>query len=71
MSGVSLASDETMMMGTRPVSRLALLNGGSRAATALDQIGVGEGGAIALPIRNDPGYFEILQADAHLGGKSP
>jgi long-chain acyl-CoA synthetase len=68
---MSAASDKTIMMGTRPMSRQALLNDGRRAATALDRIGVGEGDAIAIPIRSDPGYFEILPADAHLGGKSP
>ena len=30
-------------------------------------IDVAEGDAIALLIRNDPGYFEIIQAAAHLG----
>jgi long-chain acyl-CoA synthetase len=59
--------DKTVMIGTYRVTRQALLDQGSRAATALDQIGVGEGDAIALLIRNDPCYFEILQAAAYLG----
>jgi long-chain acyl-CoA synthetase len=71
MSGVSAASDKTIMMGARPVSRQALMNDGCRAATAPNRIGVREGDAIALLNRNHPRYFEILQADAHLGGKSP
>jgi long-chain acyl-CoA synthetase len=55
------------MLGTRAVSRETLLDNGSRAATALDRLGVREGDAIALLIRNDPCYFEIIQAAAHLG----
>src|SRR5258708_34272586 len=67
MSGVSAVSGKTVMLGTHSVSRQTLLERGSRAATALDQIGVAEGDAIALLIRNDPCYFEIIQAAAHLG----
>lgn len=67
MSGVSAVSDKTVILGTRSVPRQTLLDNGSRAATALEQIGVHEGDAIALLIRNDPGYFEIIQAAAHLG----
>jgi len=58
MSGVSAASDNAIMKDTRPVPRQALLNDGRRAA-------------IALLIRSDPSYFEILQVDTHPGGKSP
>jgi len=58
MSGVRAASDKTIMMGTRSLSRQALMNDGRRAA-------------IALLIRSDPSYFEILQVDTHPGGKSP
>jgi len=67
MPGVSAVSGKTVMLGTHSVSRQALLDRGSRAAAALDQIGVHEGDAIALLIRNDPCYFEIIQAAAHLG----
>src|SRR5258707_3495349 len=67
MSGVSAVPDKTGILGTRPVSRQTLLEQSSRAAAALDQIGVREGDAIALLIRNDPCYFEIIQAAAHLG----
>jgi long-chain acyl-CoA synthetase len=56
-----------IMIGAHPISRDVLLDQGARAATALDQIGVAEGDAIALLIRNDPCYFEIIQAAAHLG----
>jgi len=55
---VRAASDKTIMMGTRSLSRQALMNDGRRAA-------------IALLIRSDPSYFEILQVDTHPGGKSP
>ena len=58
MSGVSAASDKTIMTGSRSVSRQALLNDGRRAA-------------IAFLIRSDPSYFEILQVDTYPGGKSP
>jgi len=64
MSGVSAVPDKTVMLGTRSVSRQTLLEQSSRAAAALDQIGIREGDAIALLIRNDPCYFEILQAAA-------
>jgi long-chain acyl-CoA synthetase len=67
MSGVSAVPDKTVMLGTRSVSRQTLLEQSSRAAAALDQIGIREGDAIALLIRNDPCYFEILQAAAFLG----
>src|SRR5229473_3497014 len=67
MSGVSAVSGKTVMLGTHSVSRQTLLDQSSRAAAALDQIGVAEGDAIALLIRNDPCYFEIIQAAAHLG----
>ncbi|MGZ5873410.1 MAG: hypothetical protein ACXWKP_15015 [Bradyrhizobium sp.] len=55
---MSAASDNTIMKGTRSWSRQALLNDGRRAA-------------IALLIRSDTGYFEILQVDTHQGEKSP
>jgi long-chain acyl-CoA synthetase len=71
MSGVSAASDQTIMMGTRSVSRQALMNDGRRAYTAPDRIGVREGDAIALLNRNDSCRFDILQANAHMGGNSP
>ena len=67
MSGVSAVPGKTIMIEAHQVSRDALLDQGARAATALDQIGVAEGDAIALLIRNDPCYFEIIQAAAHLG----
>src|ERR1700689_3948378 len=67
MSGVSAVSRKTVMIEGRRVSRDVLLDHGARAATALDQIGVAEGDAIALLIRNDPCYFEIIQAAALLG----
>jgi len=58
---------KTIMIGAHRISRDVLLDQGARAATALDQIGVAEGDAIALLIRNDSCYFEIIQAAAHLG----
>jgi long-chain acyl-CoA synthetase len=67
MSGVSAVPGKTIMIGAYRVSRDLLLDQSARAATALDQIGVAEGDAIALLIRNDPCYFEIIQAAAHLG----
>jgi long-chain acyl-CoA synthetase len=67
MSGVGAVSSKTIMLGNRSVLRQTLLDQGSRAASALERIGVREGDAIALLIRNDPCYFEIIQAAAHLG----
>ena len=67
MSGVSTVPSKTITLGGCSVLRQTLLDRGSRAATALDQIGVREGDAIALFIRNDPCYFEIIQAAVHLG----
>lgn len=59
--------DRMILIGDRRVTRDHLLDHGSRAATALDEIGVREGDAIALLIRNDTCYFEILHAAALLG----
>jgi long-chain acyl-CoA synthetase len=59
--------DRIVVIGTQRVAQQALLDQGSRAATALDRIGVREGDAIALLIRNDVCYFEVLQAAALLG----
>jgi long-chain acyl-CoA synthetase len=67
MSGVSAVPGKTVMIESHLVSRDLLVDQGARAATALDQIGIAEGDAIALLIRNDPCYFEIIQAAAHLG----
>ncbi|WP_349628234.1 AMP-binding protein [Bradyrhizobium sp. S69] len=67
MPGVNAVPGGMIMLGTRAVAREKLLDNGARAATALDQLGVREGDAIALLIRNDPCYFEIIQAAAHLG----
>src|ERR1700722_2709542 len=62
MSGVSTVPGKTVMIEAHLVSRDLLVDQGARAATALDRIGVAEGDAIALLIRNDPCYFEIIQA---------
>lgn len=67
MPGVNAAPGKTVMLDARCVSRQALLDQGAHAATALDEIGVAEGDAIALLIRNDFCYFEIIQAATHLG----
>src|SRR5438876_7962863 len=67
MPGVSAMADMMVAIGAHRVSRQALLDQGSRAATALDGIGVREGDAIALLIRNDSCYFEVLHAAALLG----
>jgi long-chain acyl-CoA synthetase len=67
MPGVNAMPGKTILLGTQAVSRQTLLEHGARAATALDRIDVREGDAIALLIRNDPCYFEIIQAAAHLG----
>ena len=67
MSGMSATPDKAVVIGARCVSRQALIDQGRAAATVLDQIGVCEGDAIALLVRNDPCYFEIIQAAAHLG----
>lgn len=67
MSRVNALPDQVVMIGPRRVSRHELLSQGTRAATALDRIGVKEGDAIALLIRNDPCYFEILHAAVLLG----
>ncbi|MEY9437340.1 AMP-binding protein [Bradyrhizobium elkanii] len=60
-------ADKTILIGNCYVARQDLLDRGSRAATALEAAGVREGDAIALLIRNDPCYFEILHAAALLG----
>lgn len=67
MSGVSAVSGKIVRIGGRCMSRETLPDQGARAATALDRIGVAEGDAIALLIRNDPCHFEIVQAAANLG----
>lgn len=56
-----------VLIGTQRVARQVLRDQGSRAATALEAIGVREGDAIALLIRNDVCYFEVLHAAALLG----
>ena len=67
MPGVNAISGKAILIGAQCVSQQALIDHGRRAATTLDRIGVREGDAIALLIRNDPCYFEIIQAAAHLG----
>ncbi len=67
MSGVSAMPAGTVVVGTHHVQRQVLLDQGARGATALDGLGVREGDAIALLIRNDACYFEILHAAALLG----
>jgi long-chain acyl-CoA synthetase len=67
MSGLSGPVEKAVMIGTHSVGRQVLIDRGRAAATALDRIGVSEGDAIALLVRNDPCYFEIMQAAAHLG----
>ena len=67
MSGVNAISGKAILIGTQCVSQQALIDQGRRAAAALDRLGIREGDAIALLIRNDPCYFEIIQAAAHLG----
>jgi long-chain acyl-CoA synthetase len=67
MSGMSTSPDKAIMIDTYSVSRQVLVDRGRAAATALDRVGVSEGDAIALLVRNDPCYFEIVQAAAHLG----
>lgn len=67
MPRLDLISDSAVVIGARRVPRETLSEQGLRAATALSQIGVREGDAIALLIHNDPCYFEIIQATSHLG----
>lgn len=67
MSGIGAMQDNMIVIGARRISRQELLDHGNRAATALDEVGVREGDAIALLIRNDPCYFEVLHAAALLG----
>ncbi|WP_454621229.1 AMP-binding protein [Bradyrhizobium cenepequi] len=66
MPGVNNA-DRSVVIGTQSVSCEALLALGKRAASALAAAGVNEGDAIALLIRNDPIYFEVMQAASLLG----
>ncbi|WP_454631668.1 AMP-binding protein [Bradyrhizobium cenepequi] len=66
MPGVGKA-DRSIVIGTHSVSCDALLAKGRRAASALAAAGVNEGDAIALLIRNDPVYFEVMQAASLLG----
>jgi long-chain acyl-CoA synthetase len=67
MSGVAAIPDRVVMIGPHRVARQVLLDQGCRAAAALDGIGVRDGDAIALLIRNDVCYFEVLHAAALLG----
>jgi long-chain acyl-CoA synthetase len=60
-------ADRTVVIGSRRITRQQLIDRAGRAASALDKIGVNEGDAIALLIRNDPCYFEVIQAAALLG----
>lgn len=57
----------SVIIGGHHVEKQVLLARGVRAATALDGLGVREGDAIALLIRNDGCYFEVLHAAALLG----
>ncbi|MDB5609493.1 MAG: long-chain fatty acid--CoA ligase [Bradyrhizobium sp.] len=67
MPGVEEVTGKKVLIGERWTRRETLVDAGRRAATALDQTGVREGDAIALLIRNDPCYFEVIQASALLG----
>ena len=67
MPGVSAVADRVVVIGSRQIARQELLDRASRAATGLEWAGVREGDAIALLIRNDPCYFEVIQAAALLG----
>src|SRR5690606_18496318 len=51
----------------RWVSRAAVLERGSRGARVLHELGVGEGDAVALLLRNDFAFFEAMQAAAAIG----
>ncbi|WP_245475769.1 AMP-binding protein [Bradyrhizobium sp. Leo170] len=59
--------DRSIIIGTHSVSCDALLAQGKRAVSALAAAGVSEGDAIALLIRNDPIYFEVMHAASLLG----
>ncbi|MFH0298140.1 AMP-binding protein [Bradyrhizobium sp. 31Argb] len=59
--------DRSIIIGAHSVSCDALLAQGKRAASALAAAGVNEGDAIALLIRNDPIYFEVMHAASLLG----
>jgi long-chain acyl-CoA synthetase len=66
MPGVSHAN-RSVIIGTQSVPCDVLFAQGRRAASALAARGVNEGDAIALLIRNDPIYFEVMQAASLLG----
>ncbi|WP_225118199.1 AMP-binding protein [Bradyrhizobium sp. BRP22] len=59
--------NRSIVIGARSVACDALLAQGKRAASALAAADVDEGDAIALLIRNDPIYFEVMQAASLLG----
>jgi long-chain acyl-CoA synthetase len=66
MSGMN-GTERTIVIGAQRVPRDALIVQGNRAASALAAAGVSEGDAIALLIRNDPVYFEVMHAASLLG----
>lgn len=49
------------------VDRADVIRKAAQAATGLDREGIGEGDAVALLLRNDFSFFEVLQATAMLG----
>src|ERR1700704_2050522 len=60
-------STNRIFLDERSTDREAVLANAARAATGLDAIGVREGDAVALLLRNDFAFIETTQACALLG----
>src|SRR5438128_8400580 len=59
--------DAAIVSGARRRTLAEIADRASRAATGLRALGLGEGGALALHLRNDFEFFEASQAAARLG----
>jgi len=60
-------STNRIFLDERSTDREAVLANAARAATGLDAIGVREGDAVALLLRNDFAFIEATQACALIG----
>lgn len=65
-SSISM-SECVIYLDERGVDRAEIIRKAAQAATGLSQSGVGEGDSVALLMRNDFAFFEVLQATAMLG----
>ena len=68
MSGAQEGADcGHILSGARSISLPELAVRAARAATGLEQLGVGRGDSVALLLRNDLAYFEVTAAVGMLG----